>query len=366
MSAPALAGIAPTPAPSAAPRAGSRGGAEDFARMLQGASAREQPDRSNGGGRTDAAPPSPHDPDTGAPPPAADAEPAPDPGTAPSPAPADTRASDAAEADAEAPQPGAWPPPGLGWLLQPPPQEAIAIRSQPGAPSGLADGPSRLQPLPAPATAPAVAAAAAVAAAPGDVADAAAMEPATSEDLVQAAGLARTASAGPAADAAAPTFVLPALPAAPAAGPAPVQAGSTAAHLPTPNLGAPGFADEVGSHVQWAAGQKIGHAVIRIAPDDLGPVEVRLHLDGDRLSADFSSAQVEVRQALEQGIGRLREMLGAHGFELAHAGVDQGHGGSHGQAPSARKPAGGGDGAEPEPVRPEPVLRRRGLLDAYA
>ena len=144
-------------------------------------------------------------------------------------------------------------------------------------------------------------------------------------------------------------------------------AASTAAHLPTPGLHDSGFAEDVGSHVQWAAGQKLGHALIRISPQDLGPVEVRLQLDGDRLSADFSSAHAEVRQALEQGLSRLREMLGQHGLELAHAGVGEDRSQGRGQAGSGATAGTAASGSgDPEPARVTPTLRNRGLLDAYA
>lgn len=141
----------------------------------------------------------------------------------------------------------------------------------------------------------------------------------------------------------------------------------TSAHAPTPQLHGEGFADDIGSHVQWLAGQKISHAHIRISPQELGPVEVRLQLDGDRISADFSSAQPEVRQALESSLPRLREMLGQHGFELAHAGVGQQSRQDGGQSSATH--AGGTDGGEPAEEAAAPVAQRwvrRGLLDAYA
>ena len=52
--------------------------------------------------------------------------------------------------------------------------------------------------------------------------------------------------------------------------------------------------DDIGDAVRWMADQKIGHAHIKVTPNDLGTVEIRLRLDGDRVHADFSSAQAEV------------------------------------------------------------------------
>ncbi|HGM6068140.1 TPA: flagellar hook-length control protein FliK [Stenotrophomonas maltophilia] len=139
---------------------------------------------------------------------------------------------------------------------------------------------------------------------------------------------------------------------------------------PKPVLGDDGFDQAIGARLGWLADQKIGHAHIRLSPDDMGPVDVRLQLNGDKVHASFSSPHVDVRQALENSLPRLRELLGEQGFQLAHA--DVGH-----QAPggdgNASGPSGGGglagDG-EPTPgdgsVSSAQLIRQRGLLDAYA
>ncbi|QDW65547.1 flagellar hook-length control protein FliK [Luteimonas granuli] len=130
------------------------------------------------------------------------------------------------------------------------------------------------------------------------------------------------------------------------------------------------FSERFGAQLQWMADQNIGHARIRVSPQELGPVEVLLRLDGDRISADFISGHAETRQALEQGLPRLRDLLGEHGFQLAHAGVG-------GDAPASQEHTGrpGGDAfgdaadASIAPVSAHdaaPVWVSRGLLDAYA
>lgn len=99
---------------------------------------------------------------------------------------------------------------------------------------------------------------------------------------------------------------------------------------PKPVLGDDGFDQAIGARLGWLADQKIGHAHIRLSPDDMGPVDVRLQLNGDKVHASFSSPHVDVRQALESSLPRLRELLGEQGFQLAHA--DVGH-----QAPGGRR-----------------------------
>ena len=79
-----------------------------------------------------------------------------------------------------------------------------------------------------------------------------------------------------------------------------------AMEAPSADLHGGHFDEDIGDAVRWMADQKIGHAHIKVTPNDLGTVEIRLRLDGDRVHADFSSAQAEVRQALCQSVAQAR------------------------------------------------------------
>lgn len=139
---------------------------------------------------------------------------------------------------------------------------------------------------------------------------------------------------------------------------------------PKPVLGDDGFDQAIGARLGWLADQKIGHAHIRLSPDDMGPVDVRLQLNGDKVHASFSSPHVDVRQALESSLPRLRELLGEQGFQLAHA--DVGHQAPGGDGNASGQPGGGGMTGDGEPtpgdasVSSARLIRQRGLLDAYA
>lgn len=138
----------------------------------------------------------------------------------------------------------------------------------------------------------------------------------------------------------------------------------------TPDLRGDRFGDTLGTQMTWMAEQKIGHAHIRVSPGDLGAIEVSLRLDGDRVHADFSSAQPEVRQALQDSLPRLREMLGQQGFLLAQA--DVGHrqqSSSQSSTPSPSSAGGRSDGGAAESGQgavTTTVRTLRGLVDAYA
>jgi len=136
---------------------------------------------------------------------------------------------------------------------------------------------------------------------------------------------------------------------------------------PSADLQGGHFDEDIGDAVRWMADQKIGHAHIKVTPNDLGTVEIRLRLEGDRVHADFTSAQAEVRQALESSLPRLRDMLGQHGFQLAHADVGQQHAPPSQGGGGARIGEGNGDGAETTIETPRTVrMTARGLVDAYA
>lgn len=124
-----------------------------------------------------------------------------------------------------------------------------------------------------------------------------------------------------------------------------------------------GFDDAFGSRIVWMAEQRLGHADIRVTPDHLGTIDVRLQLDGAKVSAEFYSQQPEVRQALEASFGRLRDLLGQQGLQLAHADVGQqrsGQSGTNTSEPATAQPD--ADVATPASV----VIRSRRLLDEIA
>ncbi len=162
-----------------------------------------------------------------------------------------------------------------------------------------------------------------------------------------------------------PAFSLPGL-ASPTTAPAPQAPPMLEAPLPPPAVRAHDFSERFGAQLQWMANEAIGHARIRVSPQELGPVEVMLRLDGERISAEFISAHAETRQALEHGLPRLRDLLGEHGFQLAHAGVGQESADGHdGAAPQSRgSESGVGDDPAGDVAIRVPVSNR--LLDAYA
>ena len=90
--------------------------------------------------------------------------------------------------------------------------------------------------------------------------------------------------------------------------------------LPT-RLGDPGWQEGLSGRVSMMVNQRIGVATIRMNPPELGPIEVKVNLNHDQASVQFVSTAVQVRDALEQSIPRLREMLEQSGFTLVDSQV---------------------------------------------
>ena len=88
-------------------------------------------------------------------------------------------------------------------------------------------------------------------------------------------------------------------------------------------LGRSDWGQGMGKQVMWMVNQNISRAEIRLHPANLGPLEVSIEMDNDQVNVAFSSRHADVRDAVEQALPRLREMLEDKGLNLSHADVSQ-------------------------------------------
>lgn len=111
------------------------------------------------------------------------------------------------------------------------------------------------------------------------------------------------------------------LPAAPISTPTPTAA-SVAIQTP---LGTPGWDNQLGERVVWISQRQMQSAEISINPPELGPMELRLTLDntqaGQQATLQFASPHAEVREALENALPQLREVMADAGITLGNATV---------------------------------------------
>ncbi|MCL2590184.1 MAG: flagellar hook-length control protein FliK [Betaproteobacteria bacterium] len=102
-----------------------------------------------------------------------------------------------------------------------------------------------------------------------------------------------------------------------------VGAGASLPQFTIPlGAGQRAWVEEVGNRVIWMLGRAESRAELILTPPPLGKVEVSIHLNGDQSTAQFLASSQSAREALEQAMPRLRELLAQAGINLGEASVN--------------------------------------------
>jgi flagellar hook-length control protein FliK len=166
--------------------------------------------------------------------------------------------------------------------------------------------------------------------------------------------------------------------------PLPALPGNVGSPLPRPaeaatpiqgevhaELGSKEFAPALGAQLSVLVRNGIEHAQLKLNPAEMGPIEVRISIDGPQAQVDFSAAQAHTRQALQEAVPALATALRESGLTLTGGGVFDQPRESRGEAPARDTHAGrataehAGDEAPAANVAPR-LPRARGVLDLYA
>lgn len=83
------------------------------------------------------------------------------------------------------------------------------------------------------------------------------------------------------------------------------------------------WSQELGSKIAWMTGQNISAADIKLNPEHLGPISIRIDMQQDQANISFTAMNSGVKELLESSIPKLREMLGAQQLNLADVTVSQ-------------------------------------------
>ena len=86
------------------------------------------------------------------------------------------------------------------------------------------------------------------------------------------------------------------------------------------------FADEFTTRVKVLVRDGVREARIQLNPAELGRLQVTVSTEGDQARVSFVADNAAARDAIEQSLPRLREMLEQNGLQLAQS--DVGHGGA--------------------------------------
>ncbi len=132
-------------------------------------------------------------------------------------------------------------------------------------------------------------------------------------------------------------------------------------------LGTRAWQDSLGTEVRLLIERGASAATLRVSPEHLGPIEVRIDLADERASVWFTAAHPDTRAALADALPRLRDMLASVGVSLGETGVQR-------EAPGGtdrREGSSPGGAARPEANAESRVVLSqldsgRGLVDEYA
>ncbi|MBI3771259.1 MAG: flagellar hook-length control protein FliK [Gammaproteobacteria bacterium] len=93
---------------------------------------------------------------------------------------------------------------------------------------------------------------------------------------------------------------------------------ATALDIP---LASPQWKSEFGQRILMMTKEGVQTAELRLNPAHLGPIEVRITLNDDQASINFSANHSSTRDAIESSMPRLRELFQSNGLMLADAQV---------------------------------------------
>jgi len=146
------------------------------------------------------------------------------------------------------------------------------------------------------------------------------------------------------------------------------------------HVGTDAWNDQVGQKVVYMVGAEDQTASLTLNPPDLGPLQVVLSVSNGQADVTFSAEQLEVRQALENALPRLQQMMSESGIALGNATVNAGmSNGGQAQRDQAASGSGRGNGrgngrggdtvtgeAVVRPATRTAALGDRGMVDTFA
>ena len=89
----------------------------------------------------------------------------------------------------------------------------------------------------------------------------------------------------------------------------------------TQNIHKPEWSNAIGQRITWMIGNKLQGAQLRISPAHLGPIDIKLSIESGVAQVSFASNHQVVRDALEQAVPRLRDMLENQDLELGDVDI---------------------------------------------
>lgn len=89
------------------------------------------------------------------------------------------------------------------------------------------------------------------------------------------------------------------------------------------HLGHPEWNQELGEKLIWMHKQDIPSAELRLNPQHLGPISIKIDVNQDQATVAFTAHNGAVKEAIEAALPKLREMLSGQQLTLADVNVSQ-------------------------------------------
>lgn len=123
--------------------------------------------------------------------------------------------------------------------------------------------------------------------------------------------------------------------------PAPLSGTSTTPVVDiAPPVGTREWGNDIGNRLVWMVNRQESRAELVLNPPQLGRIEISLTVSGSEANAQFSCASPAVKEALENALPRLRELLADAGITLGQAQVGSHSSGRQGQEKGDNSPQG--------------------------
>jgi flagellar hook-length control protein FliK len=140
--------------------------------------------------------------------------------------------------------------------------------------------------------------------------------------------------------------------------------------LITTPVTAPDFSASLAAQLTTLARDGIHEATLQLNPAEMGPIAVRIVLDGARAQVDFAAQHAQTREVIESGMPALAAALHGAGLTLSGGGVFEQRPGTPGDGSPGRSGRDPGFAANDEAGDPGAALPQRrtvaGLVDMYA
>jgi flagellar hook-length control protein FliK len=83
------------------------------------------------------------------------------------------------------------------------------------------------------------------------------------------------------------------------------------------------WGQDFSQRVQWMVNQSVSGAQIRLTPQNMGPIEVRIQMHNDQASISFTAQHGATREAIDAAMPRLREMLNEQNVNVVDVDVSK-------------------------------------------